>query len=103
MAETEPTSTAISAIVQELVRSGPLAAILFLLLRDQMNKFDKFLTVIDALREALTKQTTTIELLTSQCRMVQTEAETEKKLAELRRTLLAEGRGSKGGQGDGGE
>jgi len=103
MGESDPTATVITSLVMELVKVGPLAAILFVLLRDQMNKFDKFLAVIDSLREAIAKNSSTIELLTNQCRAVQAGADKEKSLAELRRTLAEEKRESRGGQRDGSE
>jgi len=101
---TDPNITLLTTVITELAKSGPLALILFILLREQMNKFDKFLVVLNALHDAFAKQTTALELLSHQCQTSQAEFRRQQDLEQLKKSLEAQRAelGLGGGSGDDG-
>jgi len=97
----DPVVNGLSSVFTEIAKSGPIALILFILLREQMNKFDKFLTVLDALQEAFSKHTLVIELLTHQCHSVQEDIKRQQDMEVLKASLLKQDtNGATGGGGD---
>jgi hypothetical protein len=89
-------------ILREVAKSGPLALILFVLLREQMSKFDKFLNVLSSMEKALAGNTTAVENLSRQCAGTQAEIKQRETIENLRREL-AKSRSESGGGGMGDE
>lgn len=94
----DPAVSVFILIVENLLKGGPMAAVLFFLLREQMSRYDKFLEMIELLRQTIEKLTISNTELKAICHTMQEDTKRRADLDILREQLRREGSGKGGGE-----